>query len=70
MSYHVRHAGHVNAGVEVERIVLLGMGPVNSITVFMGEAQWEIGFYKYENGAVIMKLPKVVLSKEWKIKLT
>jgi len=69
LSYKVRHPGSVDCELEIERITLIGIGQVNSITVFMGEAKWEVGFYRYNNGAIVMKLPQVTVDKEWKIKL-
>ena len=69
LSYRARHSNHSGSGLEVERIILLGISQVDTITVFMGEDKWEVGFYRYTNGAIIMKLPQVTVDKEWKIKL-
>lgn len=54
----------------VERIVILGLQITPKRVVVSGENEdYEVGFYDYTNGAVVVKLPSVYLSMDWTLKL-
>lgn len=53
----------------VERIVILGLPSVPKRIVVNGAEGYEVGFYDYTNGAVVIKLPSVYLSVDWSLTL-